>query len=135
VRRWRAGKKLPQLNPPAAGGRHKRHRPPTGTTFGFTVDQSATVTFIFSRLVAGRREHGRCVRARGHVKRRLRCTRTVTAGTLRLTAPAGSDSVAFQGPITRKSRLSPGRYMVTIAASGAAGQRSATKTLSFTILR
>ena len=66
--------------------------------------------------------------------RKLRCTRKVAAGSLRVSAPAGGDTLSFQGPITRKRRLAPGRYQVAIAAANAAGQRSATKTLSFTIL-
>jgi hypothetical protein len=133
TRRWRAGTHLPQLNAPAS--RHTHQRPPIGTTFGLTLDQPASVTFTFSRLIAGRRAHGKCVPGRGHVTRKLRCSRAVPAGTLGVSAPAGSDTLMFQGPITRNRRLAPGRYQVTIAASNAAGLRSATETLSFTILR
>jgi hypothetical protein len=134
ARRWRAGMKLPQLNPPAASGRHKPHRPPIGTAFALRLDQPATVSFGFARLVPGRRARGRCVRATGHVTRRVRCTTAIAAGTFSVRAHAGSDTVAFQGRVTRARRLSPGRYRVTIRAANAGLQLSATKTLIFTIL-
>jgi hypothetical protein len=134
ARRWRAGTKLPQLNPRPAGDHRKLRGPPVGTVFALTLDRRATVRFDFTQLAPGRRAHGRCVRARGHVARRARCTRTIAAGRFSLSAPAGSDTVAFQGPVTRGRRLSPGRYRVAITAANPGGQRSAMKTLSFTIL-
>jgi hypothetical protein len=132
--RWRAGTKVPQLNPLAAGDRHKRRQPPIGTTLALTVDQAATVTFGFTRLLPGHRAHGRCVSATGHVARRARCTKTIAAGTFSVLAPAGSDRVVFQGPLTRSRRLSPGHYRVAITAANGGGQRSATTILNFTIL-
>ena len=106
--RWRAGTKLPRLNPPAASGRHKRHRPPIGTAFALTLDQPATVSFGFARLVPGRRAHGRCVRATGHVKRRVRCTRAIAAGTFSVQRACGQRQGRIPGadhpcspPVTR----------------------------------
>jgi hypothetical protein len=133
--RWRAGKKLPQLNPRATGAGHKSHGPPIGTTFALSLDKPATVTFGFTRLVPGRRTHGHCVRAKKHVAHWARCTLTIAAGTFSVRAPAGSDKVAFQGPITRARRLSPGSYRLKITAINATGQPSSVKTLTFTVIR
>ena len=46
---------------------------------------------------------------------------------------AGINKVAFQGRLTRASRLSPGSYTVTIVATNALRQRSRPERLSFTI--
>jgi hypothetical protein len=123
---------LPQRNPPA--GHHKRRHPPIGTTFSLTLDQPAIVSFGFARSARGRRVHGKCVRVTKHDRRKPRCTRTVSVATLRVSAPAGRDTLSFQGPVTRSRRLHPGHYRVTITASNSAGQRSAATTLSFTVL-
>ncbi len=103
--RWRLGNRL------ATVSRAKR---PIGTTFTFSLNDQATVTFSFTRRVSGR---------------------TVTAGKLTFAGHDGTNKVAFQGRISPKKKLKPGRYTLVITASDPAGARSAPKSLSFTILQ
>jgi alpha-tubulin suppressor-like RCC1 family protein len=100
-RAWREGNRLARVS---SVGR------PVGTTFRFTLDQRAAVTFTFSR----------------------RLQRTV--GTIRFTGHAGPNTVAFAGRITRKHRLPPGSYTLTIRARNRAGKASRARTVRFTIL-
>jgi hypothetical protein len=63
------------------------------------------------------------------------CERTVTQGTLSFTGHTGTNGVSFQGRISASKRLRPGRYTLLITATDAAGQRSQTQSLSFTIVK
>jgi len=77
-RRWREGNKL-------------------GTTFSFTLNEKARVTFTF--------------RQRG-----------IARGTLTLTGHAGKNKLVFRGRINKHNKLKPGTYTVTIS-TGASFQR------------
>jgi len=101
--RWREGNRLARIS---------RAKTPTGTTFWFSLNEPATVTFSFTERVSG----------------------TVTAGTLTFKGHSGTNKVAFQGRISPVKKLKPGRYTVVITATNAAGVRSAPKSLSFTIV-
>ena len=103
--RWREGNRLARIS---------RAKTPTGTTFSFSLNEQATVTFSFTRRV-GRR--------------------TVTAGRLTFTGHSGTNKVAFQGRISPVKKLRPGRYTLVITATNSAGARSAPKSLSFTIVK
>ncbi len=124
--RWREGNALARIS--------RRHRAPVGTTFSFTLDQSATVTLRFTQSVPGRRQGRRCVAPSHRNSKRKRCTRTVTVATLSLPAHAGPDKLAFQGHLSRSRKLRPGRYTMLIRAANAAGS-STTRSLTFTIVR
>ena len=102
---WRAGRRL------AVAAR--RRRTPVGTTFSFSLDQDARVRFVFTR-----RRH----------------RRTVTVGTLAAAGHAGSNRLAFQGRLTHRRQLRPGRYTLVITATNAAGQHSA-RSLNFRIVQ
>jgi hypothetical protein len=104
--RWREGKRLASIS---------RAKPPIGTTFTFSLNEQAAVTFSFTQRVRG-----------GH---------TATAGTLPFTGHSGTNKVAFQGRISPGKKLKPGRYMLAIVATNSAGVRSAPKSLSFTIVK
>ena len=67
-------------------------------------------------------------------KGRPRCTRYVRSGSLRRSAALGSNMLRFQGRLTRRRALRPGRYRLTLVATDAAGQRSTPKTLTFRLL-
>lgn len=111
----------------------KRGRPPIGTTFTFSLNETATYVLAFTRTVTGRKVKGHCVpQTRGN-RRKPRCPRAVPAGSLRSGGHAGINNVAFQGRLTRARRLSPGSYTVTIVATDALSQRSKPQQLSFTI--
>jgi hypothetical protein len=92
--------------------RISRARTPTGTTFSFALNEPATVTFSFAQRASGR-----------------------TAGRLTFTGHSGSNRVAFQGRISPKKKLEPGRYTLAITATNSAGARSAPESLSFTIVK
>ncbi len=103
--RWRRGNRLVKVS---------RAKTPKGTTFSFSLNEQAAVTFSFTRRVRGR---------------------TVTAGRLTFMGHEGTNKVAFQGRISPKKKLKPGRYTLLITATDPAGARSAPKSLSFTIVR
>ncbi len=103
--RWRAGNRLATVS---------RAKTPVGTTFSFSLNEEATMTFSFTHRIKGR---------------------TVTAGKLTFAGHDGTNKVAFQGRVSAKKKLAPGRYTLVIAATDAAGVRSAPKSLSFTIVK
>jgi hypothetical protein len=128
---WREGTKLAQLS---ASGRRGRRKVPVGTTFSFKLDRAAQVAFKFTRGVPGRKSGKRCVPQTRKNRHKRRCTRTVLAGALMLSAHSGTNKVRFQGLISKRKKLKPGSYKLLVTAS-AAGKRSRTGTLSFTIIR
>jgi hypothetical protein len=79
-----------------------------GTTFSFRLNQPAGVTLRFTR------------RGRG-------------AGTLKRVSRPGANHVRFKGRISRKRQLRPGRYALRVTATNAAGGRSTSRALRFTI--
>ncbi|MDX6673925.1 MAG: hypothetical protein QOH11_1343 [Solirubrobacteraceae bacterium] len=122
---WRAGSALAQAT---------KAKPPLGTTFAYKLDRAATVRFEFTQRVAGRKVGRRCVAQTSSNRRKPRCTRTVPAGTLNLSGHAGTNRVRFQGRLSRAKKLKPGHYTLTITAT-ASGLRSASRALSFTIVK
>jgi IPT/TIG domain/FG-GAP repeat len=97
---WRLGSKLASIS-------RAKKKPPTGTTFSFTLSEAATLQLAFKRGNKG-------------------------AGTLKLSARAGKDKLAFDGRLTRKQKLKPGSYTVTITAT-LDGKSSKQSRLSFKI--
>lgn len=124
-RTWREGNRLARV---------ARKRPPVGTTFSFTLNEGARVSFAFTQPARGRKVGRRCL-AQTHANRRKHaCKRTVTKGTLAFIAHAGRNRVSFQGVISRSRKLKPGSYTLVITAS-AAGLTSAPARLSFKIVK
>jgi hypothetical protein len=119
---------------PTFGSAAARRKPKRGTTFRYTLTEAATVSLTISQRVSGRRRGRRCVAPTRSLRRARRCTRTVTRGTLTRISHVGRNSVAFSGRIGSR-RLSPGRYQATFVATDAAGNKSAARTISFTIVR
>lgn len=115
--------------------RNPKPTPPVGTTFGLTVSQSARVSLGFTQAAAGRRLANTCQAPSKHNRRRPRCRRTLTRGSLAYTVQPGPHRLAFQGKIAGR-RLPLGPYTLTIAAtSTASAERSRPETLHFTIVR
>lgn len=128
-RRWREGEANAVL---AATSKHKL---PLGTSFAFTLNETARVTFAFTQKMSGRRVAGTCQAGDKHNRKHVRCRRTLTRGTLTDTAGAGRRKLAFQGQING-TRLPEGAYTLTLTATGAAtGERSHSHTLRFTIVK
>lgn len=60
---------------------------------------------------------------------------TTTAGSIKLSANKGRDELHFTGRLSSKEELKPGGYKVTITAASAKRERSASRPLSFTIVK
>ncbi len=131
--KWRLGTKLARLvtvsTRPA-----RRNGLPVGTTFTFSVDQAARVSFAFRHTAQGRRVGGKCVtKTKGNASR-PRCTRTLSDGTLRVAARSGINRLRFEGRVNAGKKLKPGAYSVIIKAT-TGGKTSPARSLRFTIAR
>jgi hypothetical protein len=125
-RSWREGNAL---------ARFSRKRAPLGTTFYFTLNEQATVSFAFTQQVGGRKVKGKCVAQTKKNRRKSACKRTVTRGTLTFTGHTGMNRVSFQGRISHSKKLGLGSYRLVMSATNAAGQHSSPRQLSFTIVK
>jgi len=125
--RWRDGTRL-------ASFARKAKRPPVGTTFSFTLNEAASVSFSFTQSVGGRKVKGKCVAQTKKNRHKQACKRTVTRGALSFAAHAGTNKAIFQGRISHVLKLKPGTYTLVITAQNSAGQRSAPAPLSFTVV-
>lgn len=108
---------------------------PVGTVFSFTLSQTATVRLTFMAPAPGRKVGKRCVAPTKRNRHRRGCTRLVSAGSLTFTGHTGLNKVAFQGRLSPSKKLKPGNFTLLITASNAAGQKSTTHTLRFTIVK
>ena len=131
-KRWREGPASARIS--ARKSKLKRAATPLGTTFTFTLNEQATVTFRFAQQLPGRMAKGRCAAPSRNNRHRRACKRTAARGSLRFTGHAGPNTVSFQGRLSRSQKLAPGRYALLITATNAAGLRSTTRPLAFTIL-
>jgi hypothetical protein len=127
---WRSGRALAHLS------RHtKKRRPPTGTVFSFELNEAATVKLQFLTSAPGRLVARKCVAPKHSNRRRHRCTRSLTAGTLTLPGHAGNDKVSFSGRLSAKRALAPGTYTLVLTATDGFGQSSAPQRVKFKIVR
>ena len=124
-RSWREGKLLASFS--------RRHKLlPLGTTFSFSLNVPASVTFTFTQSASGRKVGKTCVAQTKKNKSKHRCTRSVLAGTLTFAAHAGENKVRFEGLISKHNKLAPGSYTLLVTAT-ASGEHSTPRTLNFTI--
>ena len=106
-----------------------------GTSITFGLSEAARVTLAFARPnQPGRRVGGRCVAASRRNRARRACTRSVPAGTLGVGGTSGTNRLRFQGVLSRRKSLRPGRYLLTITARAFAGGRSLPRRVGFTVL-
>ena len=127
---WREGPLLAHLS---ARRRRKAHLPPVGTTFTFSLNEPAAVTLTFTQARTGRKVAHRCLAPTRRNKRRRACLRTVTVGVVTLSGHPGANTVAFDGRLSARSSLRPGRYTMLIGATNAAGAHATPAPLRFTI--
>jgi alpha-tubulin suppressor-like RCC1 family protein len=107
---------------------NRKRKLPVGTTFRFTLDQSATLKLSFTR--PGRRVGKHCMAAATtHGKRKC----TIVAGTLGLTGHAGTDRVGFDGRFGSGKELAPGTYELVVTATNLYRQPSVRSGPRFTI--
>ncbi|HEV7584664.1 MAG TPA: hypothetical protein VGO14_02685 [Solirubrobacteraceae bacterium] len=121
---WREGRRLAHIS----------RRPPVGTTFSFTLNQQARVSFAFTQQASGRVLGGRCVAQTKANRAHRSCRRSLTRGSLTIAGHLGSNGVAFQGRLSRSKKLALGTYTLVIVAANAAG-RSSPSRLTFTIVK
>ena len=107
---------------------------PLGTTFSFSLNEAASVSFTFTQTLKGRRVAGKCrAQSRKNMAHKA-CQRTVKAGVLTFSGHIGTNKVAFYGLLSAAKKLAPGSYTLLVIAT-AAGKTSKTQTLHFTIVR
>lgn len=105
-----------------------------GTTLRFGLSETATVTATIARKAAGRKQGKKCV-APGKAKPGAqRCWRYLTKGAPKFAGASGSNSVRFSGRVKGKA-LAPGSYRATLVARDGAGNASAPKVATFSIVR
>lgn len=109
-------------------------RAPVGTTFAFILDQPARVSLAFTRKLTGRSVTGRCLAPTRTNRRNHTCVRRVRVATLSFAGHSGINRFAFSGRVPHAKALNAGRYTLVITATNAAGQRSAPRSVSFTIV-
>jgi iron transport multicopper oxidase len=100
-------------------------RAPTRATiaraqFSFSDNASGVLRFTLTRIEAGRRVGGRCVRATRRDRRDARCTRHVTVATFLYSSAAGVNRVLLRDHL-HIGKLAPGNYQLTATAVAPAG--------------
>jgi hypothetical protein len=131
--RWREGSKLAKIS--ASGHGNRKKKPPVGTTFSFSLNEPAAVTFSFTKKVGGRRVGHKCVAKTPKNAKHKACKRTVTVATMSFEGHAGSNQVVFQGTFSRAHKLARGRYTLVVTAIDSLHHTSAPRTLVFTIVK
>jgi PKD domain len=112
----------------------RRRRSPRGTTFRYRLSETATMRIAIAQARPGRRVGRRCLAPTRARRRRPRCTRYVTRGTLvRRNLAAGARRTPFSGRLGRR-KLPAARYRARLQATDLAGLRSRTRTLFFRVL-
>jgi hypothetical protein len=114
-------------------GRRRANPVPVGTTFSFTLSGPADVQFTFEHVLVGRQVAGSCIPVNQADARLLPCTKTVTFGTVSMTADQGRSHLAFDGRVGKK-KLPPGTYTVLVVAQNLLGQQAGPGQLRFTIV-
>jgi acid phosphatase type 7 len=106
-----------------------------GTTFRYVLSEAARVTVTVRRRSVGRRVGGKC-RSRSRTRadrRREACIRYRPVGRFRQQGVAGRNTRWFSGWLGRH-KLGSGTFRAGFVATDAAGNRSRSTTVSFTIV-
>ena len=109
-------------------------RAPRGTTFVYSLSESARVVIAIAAKKPGRRVGGRCRRPTRANRTRPRCTRFVLFGRLTDDADAGQNRLRYTGRIGKKA-MRPGRYRARLVATDASGNKSKRRDLSLRVVR
>jgi hypothetical protein len=110
----------------------RKSKTSVGTTFRYTLNAPANVTFKFTQTAPGRKVGKKCVAQTAKNRRKPKCARTVTVGVISQAGLAGANRLSFVGRLPGAKKLAPGRYTVIVTATNSAGSSAAQK-LSFTI--
>jgi extracellular elastinolytic metalloproteinase len=113
----------------------KRFKVGQVTTFSFTLSEAATAKISIAKSEAGRRVGKRCRAPKPSLRRRPRCARYITVGSLlRPNLRPGAQRVRFTGRVGSRA-LRPGAYRATIVATDTGGNRSRAAKVTFRITR
>jgi hypothetical protein len=125
----------PVISPPVLHTSSRKRMRRTWLIFG--VSEQATAQLTFTRLVRGRRVHGRCVRARKRNRDRRACLlRRVNEATFRdITAYVNGNPYIRLATLLGKKRLPHGRYKLRVEVVDHAGLRSRPTVLPLLIAR
>jgi hypothetical protein len=106
-----------------------------GTTFRYVLSEAATVTVTLQRRSAGRKVGGKCrSRSRTRADRsREACIRYRLVGRFRQRGAAGRNTRWFSGWLGKR-KLGSGSFRAGFVATDAAGNRSRSMTVRFTIV-
>jgi hypothetical protein len=123
------------ISPPVLHTASAKRKRKTWLNFG--VSEQATAQLTFTRLVRGRRVHGRCVRARARNRRRPSCVlRRVNEATFRgIPAYANYNPSIRLADLLAHERLPHGRYKVKLEVVDHAGLRSRPVVMSLLVTR
>lgn len=115
--------------------RRGRIAPGASTQISFRLSEAAVVTLTFERAVSGRRGDGRCESPAPRNRAGAPCRRYVRiAGSISRRVQAGTARIRFSGRIGRAGALKPGTYRVVAIAVDDAGNRSAKRRASLSVL-
>ncbi|HUN77546.1 MAG TPA: fibronectin type III domain-containing protein [Solirubrobacteraceae bacterium] len=126
--RWREDNRLARIS------RARAPKAPTGTTFSFSLNEQANVSFSFTQL-QGRYDGNSCLASQHRARARKSCNQQAAKGSLSFTGHMGTNSVVFAGRISSRDKLNPGTYELIITATNAVDQRSAPVRLRFTMMQ
>ena len=104
-----------------------------GTTFRYVLSEAATVTVILQRRSPGRKVGGKCRSRTRADRRRKACVRYRLVGRFRQQGAAGRNTRRFSGWLGRR-KLGAGTFRAGFVATDAAGNRSRSMTVRFTIV-
>ena len=113
----------------------RKQKRPVGTTFSFTLNEQARVSFTFTQEFNGRKVNGKCVAQTKQNRHKPACKRGVAKGSLSFNRHGGRNRIFFEGRISHSNQLKPGSYTLAIVATNSAGQRSKPQPLRFTFVR
>ena len=114
----------------------QRRRTQAGTELSWVSNEAGRVFIGVERPTRGFRAGRRCVakRPKSQRGRARRCSLVVVRGTLQRKSVAGVNKLTFTGRLGRKA-LAAGRHRFAMIAVDAAGNRSAPKRVSFTVVK
>jgi hypothetical protein len=104
-----------------------------GTTLRYRLSEAATVAVTLRRKSVGRKVGGKCQSRTRANRRHSTCIRYRRVGHLHQRGAAGRNKKRFSGWLGKR-RLHTGKYRARFVAIDAAGNRSRSKAVSFTIV-
>ena len=106
-----------------------------GTTISFRLSEIAKVKLSFGKAKAGRRVGGKCRKPTRANRTRRKCTRYVNAGSFTVQGKTGANKVKFSGRLSRRKKLSLGRYKLSTRPTDGSGNRGSVKTAKLRVVR